>query len=100
MVPITTTIKIIHRTVIMENNNFVSSVNVVFYDENCLKLFSDNSGQKCWEGSITFEVAPPPLSMLDFAPNKMVTFLPTLNMGEGGPQEQRACSFPNSSANS
>ena len=47
-----------------------------------------NPGQKCWEGSVTFEITPlPPLSMLDFAPNKMVTFLPTLNMGEGGPQE-------------
>ena len=82
----------------MENNNLVSSVNVVFYDESCLQLFSDNPGQKCREGSVTFEIASlPPLSMLDFALNKMVTFLPTLNMLRGA---TRACSFPNSSANS
>ena len=65
------------------------------------KLLIYNPGQKCWEGSVTFEIAPlPPLSMLDFAPNKMVTFLPTLNMGEGGGRGEgaRACSFPNSSA--
>ena len=77
----------------MENNNFVSSVNVVFYDEICLQLFSENPGQKCWEGSVTFEIAPfapppPSLSMLDFALNKMVTFPPTSwEYGGGGPQE-------------
>lgn len=47
---------------------------------------SYNNGQKCWEGSITLEITPSPLSMLDF-PGKKMTFLrgitATLNMGKG-----------------
>ena len=96
--PITTTIKIIHRTVIMENNNFVSSVNVVFYDENCLQLFSDNPGQKCWEGSVTFEIAPlPPYQCWILHQTKWWLFFQHWIWGRGA---TRACSFPNSSANS
>ena len=44
----------------------MSAVHFVLYAKNCLQLFSDNRGQKCWEGSIILEITPSPLSMLDF----------------------------------
>ena len=80
----------------MENNNFVSSVNVVFYDEICLQLFSDNPGQKCWEGSVTFEIAPfppsppPPLINVGFCTKQngdFSDFSSNTEYGGGGPQE-------------
>ena len=71
----------------MENNNFVSSVNVVFYDENCLQLFLDNPGQKCWEGSVTFEIPPPPLINVGFCTKQNGDFSSNIEYGGGGPQE-------------
>ena len=56
-----------------------------------------NHGQQCLEGSVTLEITPSPLKVLDFPRNKMVTFLPTLNMGEGG---HKRMLFLNSTANS
>ena len=88
----------------MENTSCISAVHFVLYAKNCLQLFSDNPGQKCWEGSITLEIAPSPLSMLDFLgriwwlifhyePHEQSQHW----IGGGG---TRACHFPNSTANS
>ena len=45
----------------MGNTNCISAVHFVLYAKHCLQLFSDNPGQKCWEGSNTLEITPLPL---------------------------------------
>ena len=75
----------------MENNNCISSVNFVLYAKNCLQLFSDNHGQKCWEGNFILQIPPSPFSMLDFPGEKKGDFCylknSNIEYGGGGPQE-------------
>ena len=46
-----------------------------------------NYEQKCWEGSITFEIAPLPLINVGFSTKENGDFSSNIEYGGGGPQE-------------